>query len=312
MFLPYSQSFSIERNFLDYCQDEVLKQDPLVVELIERYTYNDDKEVSCDTYWERLQAEFGISIGGWGSNAVHFNNLEPLRGLANLKSININVTGQIDLAPLKGLGKLEYFKLISHPEEQCEINSIAFLKDLSKLRDVFIKSCNINNGVSDLLNNQNVGRVSFSEMTISKDELNKSISNNIYEFNLTEIDFTSTGDILKQAEMPELYYLEIIESHGFTGVKNLYKFKKLDRLDITDNDLTNLTFLDKVYSIIKLNVARNKRLKDLSPLEDLVKNGSLREINAKLTLYCFENSHPSSFLGAKIGCVGRSDDDDND
>ena len=174
MFLPYSQSFSIERNFLDYCQDEVLKQDPLVVELIERYTYNDDKEVSCDTYWERLQAEFGISIGGWGSNAVHFNNLEPLRGLANLKSININVTGQIDLAPLKGLGKLEYFKLISHPEEQCEINSIAFLKDLSKLRDVFIKSCNINNGVSDLLNNQNVGRVSFSEMTISKDEINKS------------------------------------------------------------------------------------------------------------------------------------------
>lgn len=104
-----------------------------------------------------------------------------------------------------------------------------------------------------------------------------------YAENLFDISLTNnshTLDLTPLQDLPELFYMEIIES-PIKDYSILKSFTQLNSLNITNNNLSDLSFLSGMKRLEEINLSNND-LTDISVLSSLKKLNSVNLANNKI------------------------------
>lgn len=233
----------------------------------------------------------------------YIQDVSPLSNLRKLETLNLYGNGILDLnklglIKLKGLKHLKEIDLghnvkkeiIDDIEYEERLEDASLLGEFKQLKRVFLRD-NYITDISWLSNLKNLRELDISENLIPTDDL-KVLSNfiKLKKLDLSYLNLTSVKDIAKIKTLTKLNInnnfsikdLELIENlsnlqnlkmskTNFNPKKvDLTKLKKLNKLDLSNNNLTDVKFLKTLENLKELNLSYNK-IKDISLLNQNIK-----------------------------------------
>ncbi|BBH54708.1 leucine-rich repeat domain-containing protein [Fluviispira sanaruensis] len=165
------------------------------------------------------------------------SNINAITGAINVKSIDLSGT---DLKDLKAISLLENLEKLDISSTKVDPKDLTLLSRLPKLKSLAVRNLDI----KDI----------------------KYISNNLN--NLVELDISNNTQIEDFKDLQNLKNLRVLKASnaGIVDLKKLTNLTQLNSLDVSNNDLSNMTIDDlellvNLYNISELNFSKT-RIKD--------------------------------------------------
>jgi len=194
-------------------------------------------------------------------------DLIPLSKLSNLEQLDISGTS-ISQLPLTGCNKLETIKA-----DSTEIKSLLSIANLKQIKLIYADNTKLDDGSVQLF------RVRKPETLViyKTAELKKwwnLLDDNWKKIFKEEVSFDKNPSREQLGQITTIKVLDLKNNSGISSLKPLENLPDLEVLKFSDTDVTDLSAIKDLKSLIKLNCARNP-IRSLSPLSGLNKLQSL-------------------------------------
>lgn len=232
-------------------------------------------------------------------------DLTPLAGLKNLELLRLSHNEISDVSPLKDLTQLK-FLYISHNN----ISDISSLKNLTNLEN-FDFAVNKVLEMSIVKNFKKLTLLDIYSNKISDISYVKELENLTYlradNNNIENIDALKNLKLFENLDLGNNKIKDISVINGLTNLTklslkgndldsiNLDKLAKLEDLNLENNKISDISFLEKVNKLTSLNLNKNnvENIEAVSNLKDLVylylKNNKISNIDALKSLNKLSN-----------------------
>ena len=210
-------------------------------------------------------------------------DISCVRGMKNLKDLNLRYNKIEDLSPLEDLTQLQFLYLSGN-----NISDVSPLAKLKNLKQLCIEDCNVSD-ISSLSNLHNLEKLYLSgnnisdisaveflykmkEFTIFRNKVSD-ISCLSHMTNLEVLDAwdNNISDISVVANFTnKLFYLDL-GMNEISDISVLANFSRLSTLMLNDNNITDISALGEMDSVGHLDLENNP-IEDYSPLNNLSVN----------------------------------------
>jgi Leucine-rich repeat (LRR) protein len=193
-------------------------------------------------------------------NVDRGKEIELLAGLTELKRLNMCNCSIPDISPISSLFKLEELNLRdNHIEDISALEKLVNLKILN-LRD---------NDINDITALKNI--TTLKELNLRENNV-KDLTALSEIKNLEYLNIYSNNNIISIESITDLTNLKTLIIQGVDLEENLEllnNFKNLNRLDLCNCSISDISFINKFNKLKELNL-RDNHIKDISILADLV------------------------------------------
>jgi len=201
-------------------------------------------------------------------------DLIPLSKLSSLEKLDISGTA-ISQLPLTGCNKLETIKA-----DSTEIKSLLPIANLKQIKLIYADNTKLDDESVQLF------RVRKPETLViyKTAELKKwwnLLNDNWKKIFMEEVSFDKNPNREQLGQITAIKVLDLKNNSGISSLKPLENLVDLEVLKFSDTDVTDLSAIKDLKSLIKLNCARNP-IRSLSPLSGLNKLQSLDCSNTQI------------------------------